>query len=85
MMQETLLTFSLNDISGIRFTCKCGASMCLTPGHSLPVPLQCVQCKTPLANDQAIYEAVSEFINGLNKARAFQSDKLELHLVIRAG
>ena len=49
----------------------------------LPVALQCVQCKTPLANDAAIYEAVFEFINGLNKARTFRSDKLEMDLVIR--
>ena len=57
--------------------------MCLTPGYPLPVPIQCIQCRTPLANDQAIHEMLSEFINGLNKACAIQSDKFELHLVIR--
>lgn len=84
MVKESLLLFGLDDISAIRFTCKtCQASMCLTKGHALPNRLQCVQCRTPLAADEAVYKVVSGFIDGLNAARTMQSDTLEMRFVFK--
>src|SRR5881296_3305957 len=82
LMKETQYTFGLHDICAIRITCKCGASMSLVPGHYLPDPLVCVNCRTRLADDLAIRAVVSDFVYALMKALLLKGDKFDLHLVV---
>lgn len=84
MTQETFLVFGLDDIAAIRFDCKCGASIALTPGNALHGPLQCQQCGEPISNDRTVYMMMTQFINGLAEAKKIKSD-FQIRLVVKAS
>jgi hypothetical protein len=84
MTQETMIVIGLDDISSIRFDCKCGGSVAITAGSNIYRPIQCPQCGESMANDSTVFTMVSGFINGLATALKLKRDQFTIRLVLKS-
>lgn len=82
-MQETVLVFTLDEITAIRLDCACGASMAMDPGATLSPRLQCIQCNAALVSDPTIFSIVAALFYGLKIARAFNGGPFSLRLTLK--
>lgn len=83
MTQETCTVVDLQDITTIKFDCKCGASQAFHPDGNTSVPDVCRQCGSKwMVQGDTSYELIRKFMDGLRDIRLLKSPEFKLRLTI---